>query len=402
MPGQTTSEHEWSARQLSQRLAAREPVYVLDLRSPNEYLQWRIETADAGDSLNLPMSEMLGTNGRDDPRAAVRAYADSKLRSRLPTDRPIAVVCARGISSVPAAEALQDVGYEAYVLAGGMQAWAALYDFRTVLKSPELVIYQCLRPARGCLSYIVASDGQTAIVDPLRHVDEYLAFVKNQALSPALVLDTHGHADHLSGGATLSDRLGVPYCLHPYDAIHPIDVLIGELKFEFLHDGQVLTIGRCRIKALHIPGHTLGNLAYLVNDRYLLTGDSIFIGSISRPDLGGRPETWADLHYRSLRRLLELPDDVLVLPGHFSSTAEADSGGLYAARLGDLKQTNPGLQMATKDRATFIDYILRSLPPAMPQYAEIKRVNAGLVTVNDDEAETLETGRNVCALAHAS
>ena len=74
------------------------------------------------------------------------------------------------------------------------------------------------------------------------------------------------------------------------------------------------------MKTLHIPGHTLGNVAYLVDDRYLFTGDSIFIESIARPDLGGKGDTWAPLHYHSLRRLLELPDDTVVLPAHFSGS----------------------------------------------------------------------------------
>jgi glyoxylase-like metal-dependent hydrolase (beta-lactamase superfamily II) len=163
-----------------------------------------------------------------------------------------------------------------------------------------------------------------------------------------LVLDTHGHADHISGGPALAEKLGVPYYLHPYDGIHPLDVLPARISYGYLTDGQSFDVGGSQIRTIHIPGHTLGNVAFLLDDEYLFTGDSIFIESIARPDLGGHGDTWAPLHYHSLRKLLALGDDTVVLPAHFSSLKEDAAGGLFARRLGDLRSSNEGLVMPTR------------------------------------------------------
>jgi glyoxylase-like metal-dependent hydrolase (beta-lactamase superfamily II) len=280
-----------------------------------------------------------------------------------------------------------------------MQAWADLYQFQAVVETDELSVFQCSRPARGCLSYLIISRGKAIVIDPLRHTDRYTDFAKKHNCHINLILDTHGHADHISGGAVLAEATGAPYYLHPYDAIHPIDVLAGKFAFEYLCDDQQFTVGLAKLRAIHIPGHTLGNMAFLLTDNYLFSGDSIFLSSIARPDLGGRAETWAPLHYHSLRRLMELPDSTLILPGHFSTHREANENGRYAASLGELKQKNEGLIMAQKDEQAFLDHIMNSLPRFMPQYIEIKRVNAGLTTIDSSDPAQLELGRNVCALA---
>src|SRR6185503_1669585 len=99
-------------------------------------------------------------------------------------------------------------------------------------------------------------------------------------------------------------------------------------------------LGRRALTVMHIPGHTLGLVAFRLDDEYLFAGDSIFIRSIARPDLGGKTETWARLHGRSLRSLLALPDRTVLLPGHFSGLDEADERRLFAAPLGGLKSRN--------------------------------------------------------------
>ncbi len=178
-------------------------------------------------------------------------------------------------------------------------------------------------------------------------------------------------------------------------------MLPARLGFAYLADGQEFEVGGHRLSTLHIPGHTLGNTAFLLDGRYLFTGDSIFIESIARPDLGGHGDTWAPLHYASLRRLLELPDETLVLPGHFASLAEQGEGGRFVATLGELRRANEGLAMAAGEEQEFVDYILASLPEFPDEYVEIKRVNAGLVQVGEAKASELELGKNICALAQA-
>jgi len=299
------------------------------------------------------------------------------------------------------AEALRRLDFQAFNLEGGTAAWGDHYHTRPVVETGELGVYQVSRPARGCLSYMVISDGKAVLIDPLRHTDVYLSLATEKGASIELVLDTHGHADHISGGPALAKEVGAPYYLHPYDGIHPIDVMPAKIDYQYLEDDQEFKVGNARLRTMHIPGHTLGNAAYLLDDHYLFTGDSIFIESIARPDLGGRGDTWAPLHYASLGRLLELPDDTVILPAHFSGLAEGGDDGLFTSTLGELRASNEGLLMAQKSEEEFVGYILSSLPKFPEEYVEIKRVNAGLVTVGEARASELELGKNICALSQA-
>jgi glyoxylase-like metal-dependent hydrolase (beta-lactamase superfamily II) len=283
-----------------------------------------------------------------------------------------------------------------------MKAWGDHYATRAIVETPDLAIYQVSRPARGCLSYLVASAGKAVVIDPLRHLHPYLNLVRDKNLTIQAVLDTHGHADHISGGPALASKTGAAYYLHPYDAIHPMDVLPATIPYEYIRDGQSFAVGRNKLTAVHIPGHTLGLVALRLGDQYLFTGDSIFIRSIARPDLGGKAETWAPLHGRSLRKLLGLPGRIVVLPGHFASLDEADSTGRFAASLDDLKKNNDGLLVLQRENEQgFVRYLLESLPRFIPEYVDIKRANAGLLAPTEDDAAVLETGKNVCALSQA-
>jgi len=282
-----------------------------------------------------------------------------------------------------------------------MVAWGNFYDIKPVAEGDSLSVWQVARTARGCLSYVLASGNQAVIVDPLRHTDRYLEFAAQKGLTITAVLDTHGHADHISGGPALAKQLGIPYYVHPYDAIHPLDVMPATIDYEPLRAEQVIGFGDSSIRVIHIPGHTLGNIAYLVDGKYLLSGDSIFIESIARPDLGGHGEQWSPIHFRSLSKLLTLDDDVVVLPGHFSSPAEAGENGLYAQSLGALKHANEGLRKLQEGEEPFVSFLLQSLPTFPPQYVDIKRVNAGLLVPGEEKADELELGRNICALSQA-
>ncbi len=396
-----TATGVWTAADLDGRLERDERFFVLDVRNEDEFEAWKIEGREQPPTLNVPYYEMLEVDEHDDVVDTFVDYVSHNLAEKLPRDLPILAVCAQGDTSEYVAEALRRLDYDAFNLDGGTAAWGDYYRTREVVSEPELAIYQVARPARGCLSYVVASGGKALVVDPLRHADRYLELAREKGLEIELVLDTHAHADHISGGPALAAATGAPYHLHPYDGIHPLDVLPAKLGYEYLADGQEFEVGAARIRTIHVPGHTLGNVAYLVNEKHLLTGDSIFIESIARPDLGGRGDTWAPLHWASLRRLLELPDETAVLPAHFSGLGEAGPDGLFRATLGELKARNHGLEMAQKPEEEFVAYILASLPEFPEEYVEIKRVNAGLVQVDEEKASELELGKNVCALSEA-
>jgi glyoxylase-like metal-dependent hydrolase (beta-lactamase superfamily II) len=390
---------EITAGELGRLLDGGAPLFVFDVRNRDDFARWRLEGRRALPTVNVPYFEMLEAGGQDDMVDAVVWYVDNALGAPLPREGTILAVCAKGDTSAFVAEGLRRLGYPAANLSGGMRAWGDHYSTVTVVDEPALSIHQVARPARGCLSYVVASGGAAVLVDPLRHAAPYLDLAREHGLAVRQVLDTHGHADHVSGGPALARAAGVPYRLHPYDAIHPMDLLPARLGYEPLRDGEEIALGDVRLRVLHVPGHTLGNLALVIDDRFLLAGDSIFLSSVSRPDLGGHGAAWAALHHRSLQALLALPDDTLVLPGHFASAGEARPDGAFAAPLGRLRRENEGLLAAQGEEARFVAYVLANLPEFPPQYVEMKRVNLGLSEPGEEALSELELGRNVCALA---
>ena len=373
---------------------------MLDVRHREEFEAFPIEGRDALPGRNVPYFEMLEAGGSDDLVDSVATYVEAELGSRLPRNVPVLAVCAKGGTSEFVTQALRRLGYDAANLAGGMAAWGNHYRVRRVAEG-AFSLWQVARPARGCLSYVVAADGRALVVDPGRHLEWYLGLLAENGLRAEGVIDTHAHADHISGGPALARTLGVPYYLHPYDAIHPIDLVPATMGYTPLRDGMHLDLGPVAVEVLWAPGHTLGTTALLVAGAQLLSGDTIFIRSVARPDLGGRADAWAPLHHRSLERLLALPDATVVRPGHFSARGEADARGEFSAALGALRTSNPELRRVAQGADEFVSGMLAILPSFPEAYAEIKRVNAGLVQADEERAAELELGKNRCAVTGA-
>ena len=391
----------WNPAQLHQQLDKGSRFAVLDVRNQDEFDAWKIEGKATIPMLNMPYFDLLDLEDENEEIAAAVARAvPDRLGARLPRSGPILVVCAQGDTSTHVAEGLRRLDYHAFNLEGGMAAWGDHYEIRRVEASSRLDLFQISRPARGCLSYLLASGGEAMVVDAGRHIDVYSRLAEQHGWRITTVFDTHLQADHLSGGPALARKLGVDYWLHPYDSIHPGDLLPATFAYRYLADGTTFRIGEVTVRALHLPGHTLGMVNPLVDERYLLTSDTLFINSVGRPDLGGRATTWAPLLFRSLQRLLALPDHTVVLPAHFSHMNEADDQGVYRASLGALRNHNEGLRVLCQGLPAFTAYILKHLPEHPPSYDDIRRVNTGLLKVDAARASELELGRNQCALAH--
>jgi glyoxylase-like metal-dependent hydrolase (beta-lactamase superfamily II) len=392
-----------SPQKVWDRLSRNEPMFILDVRNADEFERWRVEGPQPVPTLNVPYFELLDLEGEEeDVTEAVMRGVQAQLMPQLPNDRPILAVCAEGNTSNYVADGLRRLGFDAVNMEGGMEAWGNFYYWRPVEENERFSLFQVVRPARGCLSHVLVSDRHAAVFDPARHIETYEELATAVGARIEWVLDTHLHADHLSGGPALGQRDHIPYYLHPYDAIHPMDMLPARMAYRPLEAEQVLRIGRAEVKVLHFPGHTLGTVAFLIDGRYLLNGDSLFLESIARPDLGGRAEAWAPLLYDSLKRMAELPDETVVLPAHFSDIAAGDGTGVYRATLGDLKQRNPGLLKLAEGEQAFTDYILASLPEFPEAYIEIKRANAGLASPDERKAQELELGKNICAVGKQS
>jgi glyoxylase-like metal-dependent hydrolase (beta-lactamase superfamily II) len=206
----------------------------------------------------------------------------------------------------------------------------------------------------GCAAYLLGCGtlGKCAVVDARADdVDAYVAFADAKGMAITHVIDTHVHADHRSGGVDLARRTGAQYRLH-----ESADV---SLPFTPLHDGEEIELGNTRVRVLHTPGHSPESVCLLVTDLkrgpepwFVLTGDTLFVGAVGRPDLPGRArENAAELHASLHEKLLTLPGDLEVFPGHFSgSLCGAGLSGKPSSTLAFERRWSP---MLTLDREAF-------------------------------------------------
>ena len=166
----------------------------------------------------------------------------------------------------------------------------------------------------GCASYLVgdAAFGEAVVVDPAFAIEQYLEAAEAEGVRIARVLETHTHADHLSGHGRFALEHGVPVSIHPIAA--------PEYPFDPIEDGQIVRVGSVEVRVVHTPGHRPEHCAFVAGGELVLTGDSLFVGEAARPDLAVEARRGAADLFRSLRRLAELPNSVVVYPGHVSGS----------------------------------------------------------------------------------
>jgi len=372
-------------QELAERLDRGEPVQVLDVRASEKVERGRIALGPELDFHAHPNSQLLATPD-------IGAL-------QLDAQRPIAVICGHGNSSKKATAFLRERGYEAYSVIGGMAAWETVYVARPLSPTPSLShVVQLDRVGKGSLSYVLVSDGDAVIVDPGRHVERYDALLTTLHATPAAVIDTHIHADYVSGARAAAARWRVPYFLHRDDAVSPYDQTPGRLTYDPLGDGDTIAFGRATLRAVHVPGHTLGSVTLIADDGLALTGDFLFVQSIGRPDLAGHTETWAKLLWRSLERARqEWPGDLMVLPAHYSSETERRADRAIAARFDVIAATNPVARI--QDERQFLQWVISHTGSFPAAYRTMKEANLGLADLSDADAGVLESGPNQCAIA---
>jgi glyoxylase-like metal-dependent hydrolase (beta-lactamase superfamily II)/rhodanese-related sulfurtransferase len=376
---------EITPRELFKRLVTRgETPSILDVRNEEEFAAWKIEGRRPLPYLNVPYFAFV-----DEPEE--RAERVARVG-----DRWIAV-CAKGDSSAFVAEILRDRGMSAVNLTGGMEAWGNLHvPVRVCCPGGRFELWQINRYGKGCLSYVVLAAAQAIVVDPSRHLEVYEAFLRERGAALVQVLDTHVHADHLSGGADLARRAGAPYHVAAGEgfelrrAVHP------------LADGTKLRLGgtgdvTLEVRVIATPGHTPGSTCYLVDGQWLLSGDTIFVNGIGRPDLGGHVEAWGRALFRTLHRgpLSTLPSEVVVLPAHFASPGEMDRDGVIERRLGDIRAASPELGLPTE--VAFVEAMRGAVKPPPEQYQHVIAANLSSEAVPEEKASEWELGKNQCA-----
>ncbi|MFC4618599.1 MBL fold metallo-hydrolase [Camelliibacillus cellulosilyticus] len=367
-----------TTEQMAEKLINGERLFILDVRNTDEFDDWKIEGRSV-QVINVPYFNLI-----DDVSGVVH---------QLPKDEPILVVCAKGGSSEFIAEQLIRAGVEhVYSLEGGMKAWS---DYLRPVKLADLgssgAIYQFVRLGKGCLSYFIMSDGEAVIIDASRMIENYLAFAKAHGVKIKAIIDTHLHADHISGGRRLAELSMGSYYLPPQDAD---DVAF---HYEPLLDEMTIQVGKTKMNVLYSPGHTQGSTSLVVDDKFFLTGDILFIASIGRLDLAGQAmELASGLRETLYQRYQGLAKNLIVLPAHFAKADELNENGSVSAKLGDLYQQNAGLNV--KDQTAFLKMVTEQLPPQPNAYREIRQINKGVMTADEEKQREMEIGPNRCAV----
>jgi glyoxylase-like metal-dependent hydrolase (beta-lactamase superfamily II) len=354
-------------------LEAHEPVTVLDIRTDDDRAQW-----------SIPGS--LHVNAYD---ALKKGEAGALDTVTLAADRPIVTICNAGKVSQTAADMLAQRGFDARSLAGGMNAWSVAWNTAIVrLRDRAAEVIQVRRTGKGCLSYVVASSREAAVIDPSVGSDVYVDIARRQGWSIRYVLETHIHADHLSRARELVKATGAELVLPPQER--------ARFAFRAMRDGESISVGGATLTAIHTPGHTNESTSFVLDDSAVFTGDTLFISGVGRPDLHADPEAArqrARALFVSLNRLRALPRDIVVLPAHASEPIAFD-GVAVAAPMNDV---STWLSEWLACESAFVDRVTSNLPATPPNFARIVELNeAGEFPSGDPTA--LEAGANRCAV----
>ncbi|NNV04032.1 MULTISPECIES: MBL fold metallo-hydrolase [Bacillales] len=370
-----------TAEELHRKMSSGEDLVILDVRNETDYNEWKIEGKNLR-TMNIPYFHFLEED--------VQVYAG------LPKDAEIVIVCAKGGASHYVAEMLMEKGYNTCSLQGGMLAWSQFYHPTIVYMDDQLKLIQINRLAKGCLSYAVISDGKGMIIDPNKEIDVYIELAKTHQFEIEHVVDSHMHADHITGGPRLAKQVGATYYISSEEAKGT------NLKFEPLDRYDRIKVGDVHVEVLSIPtpGHTPGSTSFLIDNRFLLSGDTIFVGGLGRPDLGGKAKEWAeDLYHTVFFKLKDLPDDCLVLPAHYADIQEINDRGVVGELLGKIRENNE--IMRNVDKASFTEQVASAASMEKPpNFEEIVAINRGELQVDQERAIELEIGPNRCAVHH--
>ncbi len=341
-------------------------LFLLDVREPDEVADWQIPGAH-----NIP----LGALG-------------SRL-GEIPQHRDIVVVCAKGTRALMGAELLAKHGQVARVLEGGMGAWGSTYD-QVERAFGGATVVQLRRRGKGCLSYVVGAGSAAVVIDPSLKIDQYAEVARRHGWTITHVLDTHLHADHLSGARALAATTGAALWLNPADPF--------AFSFEPLVDGKSIELAPgidLRVASVSVPGHTEGSTMYQLGEYAIFTGDTLFLESVGRPDLADEAEGYAHHLYHSLHdRVLTLSDDILVFPAHYGPGVEIHAHAFVVRDLGTLRHSLPALELSEDD---FVRWAVANVKDRPGNYRRIVGINAGHADLEIDGAE-LELGPNRCAI----
>lgn len=366
-------------------------LFLLDVREPEEFDQWHID-----DSKNIPLGKL----------------ADQEILTKIPKDKKIVTICPHGNRSTIGKYILERYGYNVSSLEGGLKAWSFSFEIASseynVDNTSKMRLFQFRRIGKGCMSYLLDSDGQAAIIDPVYPIKEYLDKSIEIGTKIIKIIDTHQHADHVSAAKSLAKETGAQYIQSSYENYLDDDASnTNQVK-----DGDVISIGRVKLKAIHTPGHTQGSISFLVDNRVdtlynsdkfagiLFTGDTLFVNGVGRPDLRDKAKEFSGNLYDTLQqRLMILPNNTLIFPSHFDKDVTIDE--MLYSTLGNIKEKSVFLNPQIT-REQFIQKLSDIIMTTPPNYLQIIAINKGEkpnASKPSSDIFELEMGPNRCSIS---
>lgn len=372
----------YTAKDLFEKLTDHPDFVLLDVRNEKEFNNFAVEGPGFLPYINIPYYDFI-----EDIEGSV---------AKIPAGQKVRVVCskensAKFVSEQLLANGFTDVGY----LQDGIVSWGNMLATKKITPDDaSYELHQMIRPGKASLSYMLIVGKEAAVFDPSANIQYYQDFAKERGAKIVKTFETHRQADYIAGSILLEKEIGAEVMV-----MSP-DFMGADFPYTTLEDGQTISLsGGPEIKVIHTPGHTLGSTSYLIDGKFLLTGDTIFIQSAGRPDLGGKSEEWSRILYLTLMvTLRDIADTVLILPGHFTSWSEANEDLLFASPLGELKKSNIAFHMIHEGK--FSAFIEENLRPQPAVYADIRRINAGWLKVDLAEQNTMDLGKNECGASN--
>jgi glyoxylase-like metal-dependent hydrolase (beta-lactamase superfamily II)/rhodanese-related sulfurtransferase len=392
---------------LKKRIDEGKDIFILDVRTPEEHKSWKVSYDRYKDSSVIPIDALS---------------SDDSLK-QIPKDKEIVTFCGHGNRSMTAAKLLSTLGYNAKSIEGGLDGWNSVYDIASISDtgSSPVRIWQIRRLSKGCMSYMVASahDRSAIVIDATCEIDKAISKILNENdLHITKVIDTHMHADHLSGATRLAKKYGADVYISSLEGYNTNNNGGNGLSFISIRDGDIIQVGDgVVLEAIHTPGHTNGSMSFRLQNEikktktnnsnnidkdnnnhnsYLFTGDTLFVDGIGRPDLHNKAQEFTRNLYNTYhQKILNLPDETLVLPAHFGGSFEHQK--LISNTINSMKQK---MNLLSASEAEFIKFVTGSTLSTQPMnYEKIISISKNMTLCDTIEQKDIEAGPNACGIS---
>lgn len=370
---------KYTASDLYSWLTTKEDILVLDVRNKVDFGRFQVESPYSFSMQNISYFDFM--------------EIEEECVEKLPKDKPIRVICAKEGSAKFVAEILEKHKFESIgYLEGGIKSWGNLLVPVMLTAGKDSELYQFIRPGKASCSYGLLSGGEMMLFDPSRNADFYLDFARSKNCKITHTFETHLQADYIAGSRAVSEKSGATFLANQNDFQG------SKTNYTPLadHSQHTFSQGGPKVDCLFTPGHTPGSTSYIIDDSFMISGDTIFIHSVGRPDLGGKVDEWSDKLFDTLQKIKLMDDKLLVLPGHYIDWSEANTDLAFAASLGQTIEFNKSIY-DIDNKAAFLQFIKGNMRQQPEEYATIRLINANLEQVDDDKAEELDLGKNECA-----